>query len=60
MIGMDLVLDTMQGSVSDLDIMASNRQSEFVSIDKQVNDDAVHLRAFAWIWKSRWSCVQDA
>ena len=21
---------------------------------------AVHLRAFAWIWKSRWSCVQDA
>jgi hypothetical protein len=34
------------GSVLDLDLMALDRQSEFVSIDKQSNDDVMHLNRF--------------
>jgi hypothetical protein len=34
------------GSVLDLDLMALDRQSEFVSVDKQSNDDVMHLNRF--------------
>ena len=36
----------MGGSVLDLDLMALDRQSEFVSVDKQSNDDVMHLNRF--------------
>jgi hypothetical protein len=34
------------GSVLDLDTIVSNRQAKFVAIDKQANDDIVHLHGF--------------
>ena len=54
---LDLLYVPDAGSVLDLDIMALDRQSEFVSVDKQSNDDVMHLES---VWKSRSSCVPSA
>jgi hypothetical protein len=41
-----LILHSIAGSVLDLDPMALDRQSEFLSVDKQSNDDVMHLNRF--------------
>jgi len=38
--------DVRPGGVLDLDLTALDRQAEFIAIDKQPNDDVVHLDRF--------------
>src|SRR5215831_15190887 len=38
-----MYMSTSIGSVSDLDILVSNRQAKLIAIDEQANDDVVHL-----------------